>query len=66
MTINGKRDDFSSSDLLAVADRFGIRHGEELVQKVREAVSRWPEFASKAKVDETTSNRIKAGQRLSL
>ena len=66
MSINGKRDDFSSSDLLAVAARFGIRHAEEIMQQVRDAVSRWPEFASKANVDEATSNRIKAGQRLFL
>jgi serine/threonine-protein kinase HipA len=66
MTINGKRDDFSSSDLLAVAARFGIQQGEELLQQVRDAVSLWPEYASRAGVDETTSNRIRAGQRLSL
>jgi serine/threonine-protein kinase HipA len=66
MTINGKRDDFSSSDLLAVASRFDIRRGDETLQQVRDAVARWPDYASVAGVDEATSNRIRAGQRLSL
>lgn len=66
MTINGKRDDFETDDLLAVAGRFGIRRGEQLLQQVREAISRWPEFASQAGVDAQTSQRIRDNQRQSI
>jgi serine/threonine-protein kinase HipA len=66
MSINGKRDDFVTDDLLAVARRFGIRRGDELLQQVRDAVRRWPVFASQAGVDEKTSDRIRDKQRLAL
>lgn len=66
MSINGKRDDFVTDDLLAVGRRFGLRRSDEILQQVRDAVSQWPEFASQAGVDEKTANRISSNQRLSL
>lgn len=66
MSINGKRDDFVTDDLLAVGRRFGLRQSGEILQQVRDAVSQWPEFASQAGVDEKTANRIRSNQRLSL
>ncbi|MBN2201101.1 type II toxin-antitoxin system HipA family toxin, partial [bacterium] len=42
MRINGKQDDFKRSDLLEVADGFGIREGSDIIEQVTEAVGRWP------------------------
>ncbi len=58
MTLNGKRDNFTSGDLLAVARRFAIADATAVIQQVAEAVARWPEFAEEAGVDADTTDKI--------
>lgn len=60
MTVNGKRDGFGPDDLLAAARAMGIRAGQarELLQRVRHAVARWPEFAAAAGVAESVAARL--------
>ena len=62
MTVNGKRDGFGSDDLLAAARAMDIRAGQarELLQLVRHAVARWPEFATAAGVSEAVAARLQA------
>jgi serine/threonine-protein kinase HipA len=48
MAVNGKFSDISRSDLLAVADRFGIGTASQVLKQVGDAVSSWPDFALKA------------------
>ena len=50
MSINGKRDEFTRADLLAVAENFGIKDGADLIEQVTTAVSDWPRFAKEAGV----------------
>jgi serine/threonine-protein kinase HipA len=50
MSINGKRDEFTRADLLAVAENFGIKDGADLIEQVTTAVSVWPRFAKEAGV----------------
>ncbi len=45
MTINGKRDRFTRSDLLAVADTYGVKGAATIIDEVTEAVSTWPSVA---------------------
>jgi serine/threonine-protein kinase HipA len=46
MTFAGKRNDFTSSDLVAIGARFDLkRDGRDIVDEVTEALQRWPEFA---------------------
>lgn len=63
MTINGLRDNFSRSDLLAVAERFDIRDAAGSLRRVEEAVGRWAAFAAEAGVPEAVARQIAEGHR---
>ena len=41
LSVNGKFDDITRADLLAEADRFGVRRPEELLSDVRAALDNW-------------------------
>ena len=45
MTVNGKRDGFSREDLMMPARQFGVRNAADILESVKDAVARWPEFA---------------------
>jgi serine/threonine-protein kinase HipA len=51
LTVNGKRENISDEDFLEVARKMNIKKPEEKIAQVREAVSRWIEFADKVEVD---------------
>ena len=48
----------SHSDLLAVADRFGIGTAPQVLKQVGEAVSTWPDFAAQAGVGPAEIRRV--------
>ena len=50
MSVNGKRDEFTRTDLLTVAETFGIKDGTGLIEQVTTAVADWPRFAKEAGV----------------
>jgi serine/threonine-protein kinase HipA len=57
MTFAGKVDGFARDDLLTVADEFGIRkRGREVVERIAEALGKWPALAKQVDVP---TNRIK-------
>ena len=58
MTVNGKRDGFERSDVLAVGEQFGIKRAADVLREVAEAVARWPAFAKEAAVDGALMSRI--------
>jgi serine/threonine-protein kinase HipA len=58
MAVNGKFSDISRSDLLAVADRFGMGTAPQVLKQVGEAVSAWPDFAAQAGVGPSEIRRI--------
>ncbi|MDP3285759.1 MAG: type II toxin-antitoxin system HipA family toxin [Desulfobacterales bacterium] len=64
MSINGKRDNFTSADLLSVAKQFGIKGAEGILSQVIDAVARWPEFADKTGVPEDLVKQIAPTHRL--
>jgi len=66
MSINGKRDDFAREDLLAVAEQYGIRKASVLLEKVGEALSLWPRYASEAGVASEIMRTIAGTHRLYL
>jgi serine/threonine-protein kinase HipA len=67
MTLAGKRDRFEPGDLLAVGDRFGLRTaGREIIERIGDALSRWPEFAKASGVPPESTRAIGAALRLSL
>jgi serine/threonine-protein kinase HipA len=58
MAVNGKFAGISRSDLLAVADRFGIGTASKVLKQVREAVTAWPDFAIQAGVNLAETKRV--------
>ena len=52
MTLNGTRDGFAMADVYAGAKSAGLKRGraDALVEEVRAAVARWPEFAARARL----------------
>lgn len=65
MSVNGKRDDFERSDLIALAQVGGIKvkPAKEVIACVIESVKRWPEFAAKAGVPGDTGRKIEKAHR---
>ncbi|VVE18510.1 MULTISPECIES: type II toxin-antitoxin system HipA family toxin [Pandoraea] len=60
MSVNGKFKDFTIDDFLAEAELFGIGSIRRVIAEVQEAVSRWPEFAAQAGVDEQSTEKIQS------
>lgn len=66
MTINGKRDGISMVDFDSITERFHIRTAQICISEVRDAVSRWPEFAKDSGVSDAVGQKIAAAHRLEL
>jgi serine/threonine-protein kinase HipA len=66
MTINGKRDDFSRSDLLAVGKSFGVRRAGDVLDAIVATASRWKEFADEAGVPAEVARSIAKTHRLKM
>jgi serine/threonine-protein kinase HipA len=68
MSINGKRDHFELSDLLALANAGGIkkRKAEEIASEVSQAVVTWRKHANAAGVSKEDTRRIQKAFRLDL
>jgi len=64
MSLNGKRDDFTRADLLAVAESIGLPKPDVVIGEIRHAVERWPEFAGQAGVGTRTVKEIAGNHRL--
>lgn len=50
MSINGWFKDFTRTDLLALANRFGVGTGAQVIDQVITSISLWPTFADEAGV----------------
>lgn len=68
MSVNGKRDDFVTNDLLAAARTAGMstRRANTILAEVLDAVGNWPEFATAAAVKSAWIGEIGASHRLDL
>ena len=66
MSIHGKRDGFTTADLLAVGKEMNIKSGLPIIKAVIESVSQWPRFASEAGVENRQIEAIGKVHRLSL
>ena len=64
LSVNGKFAAISRSDLIAVADRFGVGTAPQVLHQVNEAVASWPDFARKANVSASEVTRVKAHHQL--
>ncbi|MBT4267701.1 MAG: type II toxin-antitoxin system HipA family toxin [Deltaproteobacteria bacterium] len=66
MTLNGKRDNFTLQDIIAVGESISIPKPQTVIREVRDSVERWPEFAQKAGVSKQRTHEIRKYHRLTL
>ncbi len=64
MSIGGKRDDFTKSELLEVGKRQSIKRPERILEQVVEVVQNWDEYSTTYEVPHMLSRRIKESHRL--
>jgi serine/threonine-protein kinase HipA len=66
MSLNGKREGFTEADYHEFAKSSGLKRGREkvILNEVRNAVSRWPEFAEQAGVKERFRKEIASLHRI--
>jgi serine/threonine-protein kinase HipA len=58
MSVNGKFDDIARADLLAEADRFGVRRPNDLIADIRAALENWSTHAKEAGLNQATSDKV--------
>ena len=60
MSLNGKRDGFNVSDYSAFANTAGLKRGRDksILEEIRAAISKWPEFAERAGVKQKFRQQI--------
>ncbi|RPI67372.1 MAG: type II toxin-antitoxin system HipA family toxin [Ignavibacteriae bacterium] len=65
MSINGKRDNFTRTDLIECAKRASIskKRAREIIDDVITSVNNWPMFAESAKIDQQTITAIRSTHR---
>jgi len=66
LSLNGKRDNFTNSDLLEVAVKMDIKNAKEIVQQTTTAVSQWEKYAQTAGVKPEHTKQIQQTLRLNL
>ena len=66
MTLNGKRDNFSMEDFKACAKAISMKRGraQAIINKVREVVTRWCEYAEEAHIPPDLRTKIQRTLRL--
>lgn len=66
MTIGGKRDHFTKTDLATLGTSIGIRHPHAVIDEITDVVSRWMEFAQSTELPIKRARQIGATHRLVL
>ena len=68
MTLNGKRDGFTQADFLSCARTALMKRGRAaaILDEVRTAVTRWPEFAAPAQVADMWTQQVRQNLRLTM
>lgn len=58
MSVNRKFNDITRDDLLAVADRFGVRKPQSALADIRAAIDNWSNFAAQASLSISLKDRV--------
>jgi serine/threonine-protein kinase HipA len=64
MSVNGRFNDITAADLLEVGSRFGVGSAPALLEEVRAAMEKWPQFADAAGVSREVVTAIGKQHRL--
>jgi len=62
MTINGKREDITDTDLLSVGKQMNIKKDKEIIERVRSVIDRWRYYADEAGIPLKQVNTIASAQ----
>lgn len=60
LSINGKRNNITQSDLMTIAKANNIKKGETIITEINNVVKNWGDFAGSAKVRDDKINEIKS------
>ncbi len=66
MTVAGKSDDFTRTELVEIGRKFNIRAPQQLLDATIEAFAGWPELARKWAVEQSDIDRVASAHRLKL
>jgi serine/threonine-protein kinase HipA len=66
LSLNGKRDNFTLSDIMEVAVKADIRNSKSIIDQVTQVVSKWNNYAREAEVNEEFTKQIDANLRVRL
>ena len=58
MSVNGKFDGIARTDLLADADRFGVRRPNDLLSEIRAAIDNWSSHAKEAGLSQGATDKV--------
>ncbi len=64
MMVNGKVANITKADLLILAANYNVKHPMETLDRIIDAVGRWPEFAKEAGVPRKEIERISSFQKI--
>ena len=66
MSINNKWDDITREDLVTVAQNMNIKHHNEIIEQVTDAISHWRKLATEYEIPEDTIRQIEQSLQLQL
>jgi serine/threonine-protein kinase HipA len=68
MSMNGKRDNFTYEDLVALAESAGLKRAraDKIIKEIASAIRRWKSYANESGLDPEDSRRIERAFRLSM
>ncbi|WP_108804314.1 type II toxin-antitoxin system HipA family toxin [Aquimarina sp. Aq107] len=66
MSINGKRNDFTISDLLTVGNKISYKNSKTEIQQVLDVVANWSYYANKAGIPSKQANKLQQAFRMNL
>ena len=58
LTVNGKRDNFTSADLLEVAQQMNIEKADHTLSEIKQTISQWSKYANQAEVRKDLKREI--------
>lgn len=58
LSINGKRTNISSNDIMSIAEEFAIKNPKGIIEDVQSLIPRWAEIATQYKIPENIISRI--------
>jgi serine/threonine-protein kinase HipA len=64
LSLNGKRNDFTFSDLMEVAAKIDIKNGKEIIFEIIDVVSQWETYATETDVNKVFALQIAKNLRL--